>query len=126
MTIKVRLASFTSNAGDRVEFSSSGVTCLVGGNNAGKSRTLSDIAGKALSGFEFVFDVGRLLGPLREVVISASEGMMLINDRGVAFTENARCGVQDQRPTVLVVPRSFLTSRARVCRASSAGRSVRR
>lgn len=45
MTIKIRLASFKSNAGDEVEFSSSGVTCLVGGNNAGKSRTLSDIAG---------------------------------------------------------------------------------
>jgi hypothetical protein len=49
MTIKVRLASFTSNAGDGVEFSSSGVTCLVGGNNAGKSRTLSDIAALIVS-----------------------------------------------------------------------------
>ena len=47
MTIKVRLASITSNAGDKVEFSESGVTCLVGGNNAGKSRTLTDIAGLA-------------------------------------------------------------------------------
>jgi ABC-type sulfate/molybdate transport systems ATPase subunit len=45
MTIKVRLSSITSNAGDKVKFSSSGVTCLVGGNNAGKSRTLMDIAG---------------------------------------------------------------------------------
>jgi hypothetical protein len=39
MTIKVRLASITSNAGDKIEFSSSGVTCLLGGNNAGKSRS---------------------------------------------------------------------------------------
>jgi ABC-type cobalamin transport system ATPase subunit len=45
MTIKVRLASITSNAGDAVQLSPSGVTCLVGGNNAGKSRTLTDIAG---------------------------------------------------------------------------------
>ena len=44
VTIKVRLASITSNAGDKVEFSEHGVTCLVGGNNAGKSRTLADIA----------------------------------------------------------------------------------
>ncbi|MHA7306445.1 ATP-dependent nuclease [Arthrobacter sp. TMN-49] len=44
MTIKIRLASITSNAGDKVELAESGVTCLVGGNNAGKSRTLADIA----------------------------------------------------------------------------------
>lgn len=49
MTLKVRLASMVSNAGDKVEFSSSGVTCLVGGNNAGKSRTLSDIAALIVS-----------------------------------------------------------------------------
>lgn len=47
MTIRARLASMTSNAGDKVEFSSAGVTCLVGGNNAGKSQTLSDIAALA-------------------------------------------------------------------------------
>jgi ABC-type cobalamin/Fe3+-siderophores transport system ATPase subunit len=45
MTLKVRLASITSNSGDNIELSSSGVTCLVGSNNAGKSRTLSDISG---------------------------------------------------------------------------------
>lgn len=45
MTIKVRLASITSNAGDKIEFAPNGITCLVGGNNAGKSRTLMDIAG---------------------------------------------------------------------------------
>jgi ABC-type cobalamin/Fe3+-siderophores transport system ATPase subunit len=44
VTIKIRLASITSNAGDKVELAESGVTCLVGGNNAGKSRTLADIA----------------------------------------------------------------------------------
>ncbi|MDF9749188.1 AAA family ATPase [Arthrobacter sp. ES3-54] len=44
MTIRVRIKTLESNAGDSVEISESGVTCLVGGNNAGKSQTLRDIA----------------------------------------------------------------------------------
>jgi hypothetical protein len=43
MTIRVRVKTLESNAGDSVDISESGVTCLVGGNNAGKSQTLRDI-----------------------------------------------------------------------------------
>lgn len=44
MNLRTRITGITSNAGDNVELSTSGVTCLVGGNNAGKSQTLRDIA----------------------------------------------------------------------------------
>jgi ABC-type cobalamin/Fe3+-siderophores transport system ATPase subunit len=44
MTLHVSLSAMTSNCGDEVELPSAGVTCIVGGNNAGKSQTLRDIA----------------------------------------------------------------------------------
>lgn len=50
MTIRVRVKTLESNAGDSVDISESGVTCLVGGNNAGKSQTLRDIAARVQSG----------------------------------------------------------------------------
>jgi hypothetical protein len=50
MTIRVRIKTLESNAGDAVDLSESGVTCLVGGNNAGKSRTLTDLASRMRTG----------------------------------------------------------------------------
>lgn len=44
VNLRTRITGITSNAGDHVELSTAGVTCLVGGNNAGKSQTLRDIA----------------------------------------------------------------------------------
>lgn len=43
MDIRARITAISSTGGDRVETSESGVTCIVGGNNAGKSQTLRDI-----------------------------------------------------------------------------------
>ncbi|GAP53555.1 hypothetical protein AHiyo6_01200 [Arthrobacter sp. Hiyo6] len=43
MALRVNLSTMTSNSGDKVELQPWGVTCIVGGNNAGKSQALRDI-----------------------------------------------------------------------------------
>lgn len=43
MAIDFRLTSLTSSGGERLNFPRSGVTCIVGGNNVGKSRLLREI-----------------------------------------------------------------------------------
>ncbi|MDK3255718.1 ATP-dependent nuclease [Blastococcus capsensis] len=43
MTLRYRLSALASNGGDQVTVPSVGVTCIVGGNNAGKSQALRDI-----------------------------------------------------------------------------------
>lgn len=43
MTLRARLVAATSNSGDRIHIAERGVTCIVGGNNAGKSQLLRDI-----------------------------------------------------------------------------------
>lgn len=43
MAIRFRITSVTSSGGDTVTFPESGVTCVVGGNNAGKSQFLTEI-----------------------------------------------------------------------------------
>lgn len=44
MAIRYRVRSLTSSGGDRVGLPLVGVTCIVGGNNAGKSQVLREIA----------------------------------------------------------------------------------
>jgi ABC-type cobalamin/Fe3+-siderophores transport system ATPase subunit len=44
MTIRYRVTSLTSSGGDRITLPSIGVTCIVGGNNVGKSQLLKEIA----------------------------------------------------------------------------------
>ena len=41
--IEFRLKSLTSSGGETLDFPNAGVTCIVGGNNVGKSRLLRDI-----------------------------------------------------------------------------------
>jgi len=43
MPLRYRLTQLTSNCGDSVTVPEIGVTCIVGGNNAGKSQILRDI-----------------------------------------------------------------------------------
>ena len=45
--INFRIASLTSSGGDNVRLSPSGVTCIVGSNNVGKSQLLREIAERA-------------------------------------------------------------------------------
>jgi ABC-type cobalamin/Fe3+-siderophores transport system ATPase subunit len=47
MTIRYRINSLTSSGGDRITLPPTGVTCIVGGNNVGKSQLLSEIARSA-------------------------------------------------------------------------------
>ncbi|WP_205474223.1 ATP-dependent endonuclease [Nocardioides sp. SYSU D00038] len=51
MVVRVRLGSATLSSGDRIEFNPAGVTCVVGGNNVGKSQLLRDIEGLMLPAF---------------------------------------------------------------------------
>lgn len=45
--INFRIRSLTSSGGDTVQLASSGVTCIVGGNNVGKSQLLREIVQRA-------------------------------------------------------------------------------
>jgi energy-coupling factor transporter ATP-binding protein EcfA2 len=45
MSVRVRLTSLVSSGGETVTLPLTGVTCLVGGNNVGKSQLLREIAG---------------------------------------------------------------------------------
>jgi ABC-type cobalamin/Fe3+-siderophores transport system ATPase subunit len=47
MTVRYRINSLTSSGGDRITLPSVGVTCIVGGNNVGKSQLLAEIARSA-------------------------------------------------------------------------------
>lgn len=46
--VEVRLTGFRVSGGDEVALPRSGVTCIVGGNNVGKSQLLREIAARAI------------------------------------------------------------------------------
>ena len=50
VTIRVRIGSIRSSGGDVVELPQAGVTCIVGGNNVGKSQLLREIHGNVYDG----------------------------------------------------------------------------
>lgn len=51
MSVKFRITSVTSNSGETVSLPSSGVICVVGGNNVGKSQLLRDLSGITTESF---------------------------------------------------------------------------
>lgn len=48
MSLRLRITSLTSSGGETVQLSPDGITCIVGGNNVGKSRILREIASNLL------------------------------------------------------------------------------
>lgn len=52
MALRYRITALQSTGGDRVTFPELGVTCVVGGNNAGKSQLLREIYARATTGEE--------------------------------------------------------------------------
>jgi AAA domain, putative AbiEii toxin, Type IV TA system len=86
--IDVRLASLRSSGGEILQFPRSGVTCIVGGNNVGKSRLLREIDGELQS-----IDVRLNAATFSELHVDKSQV-----DEEMAERFLSQVGVKERRP----------------------------